>query len=77
MDYNLIYKEKYLKYKLKYLDLKKSIYGGIDDINNIKKDDLIHIWYKNWPDQGVPKIEDFYKFIIYCNEDIKNVKVVR
>jgi protein tyrosine phosphatase len=32
---------------------------------------LIHIWYKNWPDQGVPQIDDFYKFIIYCNHDIK------
>ncbi len=42
------YKEKYLKYKSKYILLKK-LYGG-----NITENDIIHIWYKNWPDQGVP-----------------------
>jgi len=60
------YQQKYLKYKAKYLDLKKKLEGA-----RISCNDLVHFWYKDWPDQGVPKMEDFFKCMIYIYTDIK------
>ena len=39
-----------------------------------KKNKLYHLWFKKWPDQGVPPIEDIYKYVMYLYNDIKKRK---
>jgi len=69
------YKDKYLKYKLKYLKLKKNLQIKDTTDTNIQiggnYTDISHFWYKHWPDQGVPEINQFWIFINDMYNDIK------
>lgn len=62
------YRQKYIKYKTKYLKLleanNKIMAGGTQN------KELHHMWFKNWPDQGVPDISKVYEFVKYVYADI-------
>jgi len=87
MDYKAKYykyKQKYLQLKelkqfkqiqnpLIILEKDKRVLSG-NNLHGGNNEGVKHIWYKDWPDQGVPDINNFWIFINYCYSDIRTRK---